>query len=74
MIRFAKDKPDDCRYCAHWNNRKCNLGGLRNCYYKLPKLKKKSKSPCEGCCYASDHPCIGFCMKNITGEKGGRGR
>ena len=39
---YAADKPDDCRFCYFWKNRKqgCRLG-KENCYYLIsvpPKL------------------------------------
>ncbi|MCD8122481.1 MAG: hypothetical protein LUE65_09650 [Clostridiales bacterium] len=66
-IRYAADKPKDCRYCYFWGGKKkgCELGEDK-CYYILPPEEpKKEKSPCGGCPYAKNHPCIGFCMVKL---------
>lgn len=66
-VRYAEDRPEDCRFCYWWGgrNRKCLLGE-ENCYYLLPAKKPDSeKSRCEGCPYGRANPCIGFCMKEI---------
>lgn len=70
-IRYAEDKPKDCRYCNFWNgkNKKCKLGE-GDCYYRLQdEENKKTKKPiCDGCPYGQNGPCIGFCMKKILGN------
>lgn len=66
-IRYASDKPKDCKFCYYWNSRKkdCSLG-KENCYYILPEKKAvKKKSPCEGCPYGAVRPCIGYCLREI---------
>lgn len=30
---------------------------------------KKPASPCDGCPYGRNNPCIGFCMKKLLGQK-----
>lgn len=76
-VRYASDKPKDCKYCYYWGGKYkgCTLTEER-CYYILPpKEEKKPASPCDGCPYGKNHPCIGFCMKNImadTKQKGAR--
>lgn len=69
-IRYAEDKPKSCEYCYWWDPKKkaCELG-TENCYYLLPeKKKRKAVSPCEGCPYGRNNPCIGFCMKKLLGQ------
>lgn len=70
-VRYAEDKPKDCKYCYFWGGRKkgCELGE-ENCYYRLPDEKptKKKKSVCDGCPYGRNNPCVGFCMKKIMGN------
>ena len=74
-IRYADDKPKDCRYCYYWGGRirGCTLK-KENCYYILPPKKvKKNASPCEGCPYGEPHPCIGYCLRKLmagTRQKG----
>lgn len=75
--RYAADKPQDCKDCHFWGGR--NKGCIlkeENCYYLLPEKEvKKSKSPCEGCAYGRNAPCVGFCMRKILAEskkKGGK--
>ena len=66
-VRYAADKPKDCRYCYFWEGKQkdCSLTEER-CYYILPpKEEKKPASPCDGCPYSRPNPCIGFCMRNI---------
>ena len=43
-IRYASDKPKDCKFCYYWNSRKkdCSLG-KENCYYILPEKKAVKK-------------------------------
>ena len=70
-VKYANDKPKDCKYCYWWGgrNKGCTLGE-ENCYYILPPAeKKKSKSPCDGCPYSRTNPCIGFCMKELLGSR-----
>lgn len=66
-IRYAADKPKQCKYCYYWAGKKkgCELGE-NNCYYLLPEKKEvKSKSPCDGCPYGRVSPCIGYCLREI---------
>lgn len=71
--RYAADKPKNCKYCYFWNGRKreCSLTEER-CYYLLPtKEEQKPKSRCDGCAYARNAPCIGFCMIDILADHNG---
>lgn len=66
-VRYAADKPKECKYCYFWEGKKngCKLGEER-CYYLLPPEKeKKKKSPCDGCPYGRVSPCIGYCLREI---------
>ena len=66
-IRYAADKPKECKYCFFWGGKKkgCELGEER-CYYILPEKKKaEPKSPCDGCPYGRVSPCIGYCLREI---------
>lgn len=66
-VRYASDKPKECKYCYYWEGKKkgCLLGEER-CYYILPpKDEKKKKSPCDGCPYGRVSPCIGYCLREI---------
>ena len=67
-LRFAGDKPKDCKHCYWWGGRKgCDLGGEENCYYRLPELPERiRKSECEGCAYKTPGlPCVGYCLRSI---------
>ena len=35
-VKYAEDRPKDCRYCYFWSGKKkgCDLGGEENCYYR----------------------------------------
>ena len=66
-IRYAADKPKECKYCFFWGGKKkgCELGEAK-CYYILPEKKKaEPKSPCDGCPYGRVNPCIGYCLREI---------
>lgn len=66
--RYAADKPRDCRYCYFWKNKKrgCILGE-ENCYYLITE-PDRPLTPCDGCPYGRDRPCIGWCTKKILGQ------
>lgn len=66
-VRYAPDKPSDCRKCYFWKSG-CSLG-KDNCYY-LISVPLKVKTECDGCPYGRDHPCIGWCTKKILRELG----
>ena len=72
-IRFADDKPKNCKYCYFYGGRDkgCELGGIEQCYYRLPDKKEEpKKSECDGCPYGTVTPCIGYCIKKLM-KKGG---
>ena len=49
-VRYYADRPNSCRGCFFWKNRKagCSLK-KENCYYLAESPKQTS--PCIGCCY-----------------------
>ena len=57
-IRYYADRPDTCRKCFFWKNRKvgCILG-KQNCYYLAEAVTTAQEKKCEGCCYAKGQPC-----------------
>ena len=66
-IRYYDDKPDTCRKCFFWKNRKvgCVLG-TQNCYYLAEAVKTEQEKKCEGCCYAKGHSCVSaVCYKEL---------
>ena len=69
QIKYAPDKPNDCRYCYFWKNNRagCELG-VENCYYR--EVPPKKVSECDGCPYGRANPCIGWCTKKILKEMG----
>lgn len=74
-IRYAADKPKQCKFCYYWGGRDkgCELGE-ENCYYILPEKKKAKKTrPCDGCPYGRINPCIGYCLRNILQQKAKKG-
>lgn len=73
-IRYAEDKPSDCRHCYWWYvaEERCILGEDK-CYYILPQKKKQEKSPCDGCAYGKVTPCIGYCLRRIMNKDSGGG-
>lgn len=67
-VEYAAEKPRDCRYCYFWKD--CKTGcilGPENCYY-IVKAPEREPSPCDGCPYGRDRPCIGWCTKKILGQ------
>lgn len=69
-LRYAADKPKECRFCYYWSGKnKCCELGKENCYYLLPDKKPaKEKSDYDGCPYGRVNPCIGYCLRNIMQE------
>ena len=61
-IRYHADRPDSCRACYFYKNRKvgCILG-KENCYYLAEVVKTEQEMKCEGCCYAKGQPCVSAC-------------
>lgn len=43
-VRYASDKPKECKYCYYWEGKRkgCLLGEER-CYYILPPEDEKEK-------------------------------
>ena len=69
-IKYADDKPKDCRYCHWWGGKRegCTLGE-EDCYYRLPEREPgESGNKCDGCPYKRSVPCIGFCISDIVKE------
>ena len=58
-IRYYDDKPESCRCCFFWKNRKAGcILEERNCYYLAETVKSEQEKKCEGCCYAKTQPCV----------------
>lgn len=66
-IRYYAEKPETCRMCFFWKNRKvgCILG-KQNCYYLAEAVMTEQEKKCEGCCYAKGRPCVSAtCYKDL---------
>lgn len=66
-IRYYAEKPETCRMCFFWKNRKvgCILG-KQNCYYLAEAVMTEQEKKCEGCCYAKGQPCVSAtCYKDL---------
>jgi hypothetical protein len=66
-IKYYDDKPETCRQCTFWKNRKvgCILG-RQNCYYLAEAVMTEQEKKCEGCCYAKGRPCVSAaCYKEL---------
>lgn len=63
MKIYDSDKPENCKGCYFWKSRKDGCG-LDKCYY-LSDTSEKPKSDCDGCPYGRNHPCIGWCTKQL---------
>ena len=66
-VKYYSDKPETCRSCFFWKNRKvpCILG-QENCYYLAEIIQSEQQKKCEGCCYASGRSCVSAtCYKDL---------
>ena len=69
-VRYAEEKPKSCEKCYWWDSKEKNcVLGEEKCYYILPDKPMVPKSPCYGCPYGRNNPCVGFCMKKLLGQK-----
>lgn len=67
-VRYADDKPKDCKYCYFWGSRvkNCTLGGVENCHYLITEVEALAeKTKCDDCRYKKCGPCIGWCTKDV---------
>ena len=66
-VRYAKDKPRECRYCYWWDPKLKECSRInKKCYYILTEVKKnKKESPCNGCPYGRVYPCVGYCLQKL---------
>ena len=64
---YSKDKPRDCRDCKFWDETKRCCGLKGECYYATGVA---DRSPCYACSYSKNGPCIGFCTKDLLGQRG----
>lgn len=58
-VKYYSDRPESCRSCFFWKNRKtgCILG-KENCYYLAETVKTDQEKKCEGCPYGKAGPCV----------------
>lgn len=69
-VKYYSDKPETCRSCFFWKNRKvpCILG-QENCYYLAEIIQSEQQKKCEGCCYASGRSCVSAtCYKDLMAQ------
>ena len=51
-VHYFADKPETCRKCFFWKNRKAGcILGTENCYYLAEVIKTEQETKCENCCY-----------------------
>ena len=67
-IHYFADKPETCRKCFFWKNRKAGcILGTENCYYLAEVIKTEQEKKCENCCYAKGRPCVSAaCYKELN--------
>ena len=72
-VKYAEDRPKDCRYCYFWSGKKkgCDLGDEENCYYRM-RPEEIPRSECDGCPYRQEPKCVSLCMKKILKDWKGR--
>ena len=69
-VKYYSDRPETCRSCFFWKNRKgpCILG-QENCYYLAEIIQSEQQKKCEGCCYASGRSCVSAtCYKDLMAQ------
>ena len=69
-VKYYSDKPETCRSCFFWKNRKvpCILG-QENCYYLAEIIQSEQQKKCEDCCYASGRSCVSAtCYKDLMAQ------
>lgn len=70
-IKYAEDKPQDCRFCYFWNSLKQACRKER-CYYKRqekkPVVRDIMLGDCHFCPYGRYSPCLGYCLEKIILE------
>lgn len=61
-VRYYADRPNNCKKCFFWRNRRigCTLG-KENCYFLAEVVKTEQEKKCENCCYAKGGPCVSAC-------------
>lgn len=76
-IRYAADKPQDCKYCYFWQG-KVKGCQRQQCYYFLPEKPKEAvtnispvQGECKDCPYGRIEPCVGYCIDKILHEMKG---
>ena len=62
IAHFSADMPRKCGNC-YWFDPLFGCCSGKHCAYYIPL--EVYRSPCLDCAYAKDHPCIGFCMKEV---------
>lgn len=61
-IRYHADRPDSCRACYFYKNRKIGyILGKENCYYLAEVEETEQEKKCECCCYAQSGSCVSAC-------------
>ena len=61
-IRYYADRPNNCKHCFFWKNKKAGcILGKENCYYLAAPIKTYQESECTGCSYAHGAPCVTAC-------------
>ena len=61
-------KPHSCEFC-YWRDGRKRICRRDSCYYERP-VELPPPSECDECPYRGDHPCIGWCTKEIIRKQG----
>lgn len=59
---YSDIKPKSCKLCYFYTKCRCEL---KKCFYEKEKKHEEPKTKCTDCPYGRDHPCIGWCTKDI---------
>ncbi len=76
-IKDVAGEMSDCRFCLWWGGRSRGCERENGCFLRNEfsdaaiARKIREGSVCYGCPYGRVRPCIGWCMRNLLGEKGG---
>ena len=74
-VRYADDKPKDCKYCYFWGGRVkgCTLGGVENCHYLIKEKEVPvKKTKCDDCPYKKMRTVYWLVYERYFAEKGGQ--
>ena len=72
-VKYAEDRPKDCRYCYFWSGRKRPVIWVVKKTATTGYVRRDPAQRIDGCPYRQEPKCVSLCMKKILkdwkGEK-----